>query len=142
MRALMASAPTQRPNGNDNFASRHKTKLVVVAALVFLAWGGHWVYERYTHVYIDDARIDGEVVTLSSRVSGWLTELPVIEGDEVTKGQLLARIDARDSALQRDALVSKLQAIESQMAVMRAQTGQVDQETMGRYQSESNRLAA
>ena len=28
------------------------------------------------------------------------------------------------------------------MAVMRAQTGQVDQETLGKYQSETNRLAA
>jgi membrane fusion protein (multidrug efflux system) len=39
-------------------------------------------------------------------------------------------------------LVSKLKAIEAQMAVMRAQTGQVDQETLGRYMSETNRLSA
>jgi membrane fusion protein, multidrug efflux system len=55
---------------------------------------------------------------------------------------LLARIDERDSVLMREVLAAKLQAIESQMAVMRAQTGQVDQETMGRLQSETNRLAA
>lgn len=115
---------------------------LIAAAVVLLAWGGHWLYQRSIHVYLDDARIDGEVVMLSSRVSGWITELPVIEGDEVKKGQLLVRVDERDSVLQRDVLISKLQAIEGQMAVMRAQTGQVDQETMGRYQSEANRLAA
>ena len=119
-----------------------KTWVLIATAVVLLAWGGYWLYQRSTHVYIDDARIDGEVVTLSSRVSGWITELPVIEGDEVKKGQLLVRVDERDSALQRDVLTAKLQGIESQMAVMRAQGGQVDQETLGRYQSETNRLAA
>ncbi len=122
--------------------SRRKLWGLIAAAVVLLAWGGHWVYQRATHVYIDDARIDGEVITMASRVSGWITELPVIEGDEVKKDQLLVRVDERDSVLQRDVLVSKLQAIEGQMAVMRAQTGQVDQETLGRYQSETNRLAA
>lgn len=100
------------------------------------------MYDRWTHVYIDDARIDGEVITLSSRVSGWITELPVIEGDEVKKGQLLVRVDDRDSVLQREVLIEKLKAIENQMAVVQAQTGQVDQETLGKYQSETNRLAA
>ncbi len=122
--------------------SRLKTWVLIAAALALLAWGGHWIYQRATHVYIDDARIDGEVVTISSRVSGWITDLPVIEGDELKKGQLLVRVDERDSALQREVLVSKLQAIEGQMAVMRAQTGQVDQETLGRFQSETSRLAA
>ncbi len=122
-------------------ASRRKTWMLVAAALVLLAWGAHWLYQRSIHVYLDDARIDGEVITLSSRVSGWITELPVIEGDEIKKGQMLARVDERDSLLQREVLVSKLQAIEGQMAVMRAQTGQVDQETLGRFQSETNRLA-
>jgi membrane fusion protein, multidrug efflux system len=122
--------------------SRRKAWILAAAALILLAWGAHWLYQRSIHVYLDDARIDGEVVTLSSRVSGWITELPVIEGDEVKKGQLLVRVDERDSVLQREVLASKLQGIEAQMAVMRAQTGQVDQETLGRFQSETNRLAA
>ncbi len=134
--AVTASAGSAKPR------NRLKTWGLVTAALVLLAWGGHWIYQRSIHVYLDDARIDGEVVTLSSRVSGLLLDLPVIEGDEVKKGQVLARIDARDSALMLEALKAKLQAIESQMAVMHAQTGQVDQETLGRVQSESNRLAA
>jgi membrane fusion protein (multidrug efflux system) len=144
----MSTAPSEVSTNvprNDRAKGPHnpyKTWGLIAAALVLLAWGGYWLYQRATHVYIDDARIDGEVVTLSSRVSGWITELPVIEGDEAKKGQLLVRVDERDSVLQREALLSKLQAIEGQMAVMRAQTGQVDQETMGRYQSETNRLAA
>jgi multidrug resistance efflux pump len=36
-------------------------------ALLLVLWVGKWAWYRWTHVYIDDARIDGEVVTLSSR---------------------------------------------------------------------------
>ena len=123
-------------------AGRGKFLLVGAAALLLVAWGAHWIYYRWTHVYLDDARIDGEVVTISSRVSGWITELPVIEGDRVKKGQILARIDDRDMVLQREVLVARLKALENQAAATRAQTGQVDQETLGKFQSETNRLAA
>ena len=119
-----------------------KIWVVLVVAIVLVAWGGNWLYHRWTHVYIDDARIDGEVITISSRVSGWITELPVIEGDEVKKGQVLTRVDARDTVLQREVLLSKLKTLENQMAVVQVQTGQVDQETLGKYQSETNRLVA
>jgi membrane fusion protein (multidrug efflux system) len=122
--------------------ARGKMLLIVIAAAVVLVFGGRWIYFRYTHVHTDDARIDGEVVTISSRVSGWVTEFDVIEGDVVTKGQVLARVDARDSLLQREVLQSKLQSLESQMAVVRAQSGQVDAETLGKVQSDTNRLVA
>ncbi len=123
-------------------AGRGKLWFLCAAAVLLVAWGAHWIYNRWTHVYLDDARIDGEVVTISSRVSGWITELPVIEGDRVKKGQLLARIDDRDMVLQREVLVARLKAIENQAAATQAQTGQVDQETLGKYESETNRLAA
>src|SRR5215470_16996538 len=82
-------------------SGRGKLWAIALAALLLAAWGIHWVYQRFHHVYLDDARIDGEVVTISSRVSGWITELPVIEGDIVKKGQLLAKVDDRDMELQR-----------------------------------------
>ncbi|HEV7801139.1 MAG TPA: HlyD family secretion protein [Burkholderiales bacterium] len=119
-----------------------KAWLIGAVAIALLVWGGNWLAHRWTHVYVDDARVDGEVVTISSRVSGWVIELPVIEGDEIKPGQLIAHVDDRDSVLQRDVLLARLKAVESQMAVIRAQTGQVDQETLGKYQSETNRLAA
>src|SRR5690242_4043007 len=76
-----------------------KTGFIVVLAVALLGWAGSWVNHRWTHIVVDDARIDGEVVTISSRVSGWLTDLPVIEGDEVKAGQRIAHIDDRDSRL-------------------------------------------
>src|SRR5688572_2314654 len=120
------------------------TKFLIIGALALalLVWAGNWVAHRWSHVVIDDARIDGEVVTISSRVSGWITEMPVIEGDEVKAGQVIARVDDRDSRLHREVLTARLKAIESQMGVTHAQSGQVAQETLGKYESEANRLAA
>jgi membrane fusion protein, multidrug efflux system len=137
-----ASQELDRGRAVRRLPPRAKTWLIVAIALALLVWAGHWLVHRWTHVYVDDARIDGEVVTIASRVSGWITELPVIEGDEVKKGQIIASIDDRDSRLQREVLQARLKGIESQMAVIRAQTGQVDQETLGRYESEMNRLVA
>ncbi len=119
---------------------RYKPWLLLIAGLLLLAWLVHWVWFRWTHVYLDDARIGGEVITLSSRVSGWITELPVIQGDVVKKGDLLFKVDDRDSQQQREVLVARLEAAESQMAVVRSRTGQVDQETQGKFQSETSRL--
>ncbi|MDH3287296.1 MAG: HlyD family secretion protein [Betaproteobacteria bacterium] len=135
-------AHRESARANARFSGGGKVLLVGVAVLLLAVSVAHWMYNRWTHVYLDDARIDGEVMTVSSRVSGWVTELPVIEGDRVKKGQLLARVDERDSILQREVLVAKLRAIENQMEAVKAQTGQVDEETLGKYQSETNRLAA
>ena len=41
-----------------------------------------------------------EYVKLAFRVSGQIINLPVIEGEKVKKGQLIAAIDPRDIALQ------------------------------------------
>ena len=124
------------------FSGNLKLWLIGAAVIGVLIWAGMWLVHRWTHVYVDDARIDGEVVTISSRVSGWITELNVIEGDEVKKGDVIARIDDRDSLLQREVLLARLKTMEGQMAVVRAQTGQVDQETLGKYQTEASRVAA
>lgn len=136
-----ASAPGDR-RARVRLPGRGKAWVLGLVALLLALWAGNWLFHRVTHLQVDDARIDGEVITISSRVSGWITELPVIEGDEVKKGQILARVDDRDSMLQREVLLSRLRATEGQMAVVRAQTGQVDQETLGKFDSETNRLVA
>src|SRR5215218_4558725 len=82
-----------RRRARRGWPGRGKAWLIGVAALLLLVWAGNWLFHRWTHIYVDDARIDGEVVTIASRVSGWVTELPIIEGDEVKKGQVIAHID-------------------------------------------------
>ena len=83
--------------------SRGKLVFVVVVALVLIGLTAWWLHQRLTRIYVDDARIDGEVVTIASRVSGWITELPVSEGDVVRRDALLVAIDDREARAQRKA---------------------------------------
>ncbi len=74
----------------------------VVILLLVLAGGWFAVQEgrdRMLFVEEIDARIVGDLVTVSSRVSGWLTEINVQAGDAISRGQVLARVDARESGL-------------------------------------------
>ena len=86
------------------------------------------VHQRIIYVYEYDARIAGDMVTVSSRVAGWVTVLPVSEGELIQSDQMLVKIDDRESKLlikqlqaqkdaiaaQRDRLVAERQLIDSQ----------------------------
>ena len=57
-----------------------------------------------------------EYVKLAFRVSGQIINLPVIEGEKVKKGQLIAAIDPRDIALQYAATKSAYETAASSPA--------------------------
>lgn len=56
-----------------------------------------------------------EYVKLAFRVSGQIISLPVIEGEKVKKGQLIAAIDPRDIALQYAATKSAYETASAQV---------------------------
>ena len=56
-----------------------------------------------------------EYVKLAFRVSGQIIQLPVIEGEKVKKGQLIAAIDPRDIALQYAATKSAYETAAAQV---------------------------
>ena len=96
--------------------------LLAVAALVavgFAAWP--WLAARWTHVAIDDARVAANLVTVSSEVSGRITAVPVIVGDRVARGQLLATIDSEQATLELKALGAQIAGVASQQDQLRAQ---------------------
>jgi membrane fusion protein (multidrug efflux system) len=67
---------------------------IVAAALIAAAiWG--WSYYQYSqaHVSTDDAYVTGNLVNVSPIISGTLNTLLVEEGDKVTKGQIIARLE-------------------------------------------------
>jgi multidrug resistance efflux pump len=55
----------------------------------------YWIYTM-THVYTDDARVKGTMVSLSPEVSGLVRKVHIDEGNEVKKGMILIEIDQAD----------------------------------------------
>jgi membrane fusion protein, multidrug efflux system len=60
-----------------------------------------------------------EQVTMAFEYGGTLKELPVREGDRVSKGQMLARLDPSDAQNQLDAAEAELKRAEAQLERMR-----------------------
>jgi len=98
------------------------TRLIVIGGVVAVAvWlAAPWLAARFTQVHINDARIAAKVVTVSSEVAGRVTAMPVLVGDAVEKGDLVAAIDRAFSQPQLDAVLSRLAATDAQLAELRA----------------------
>lgn len=92
--------------------------LILLAACMLFAW---WLVHRWNHVFVDDARIAAHVVTVSSEVSGRVVQLPVVTGDHVSKGQLLAAIDREDTTLEIRSLDAELAGLEARRRQLRAE---------------------
>ena len=112
--------------------SRRLVRLAMMGVLLLigLAVLGHWLVNRWTHVYVSDSRIAANVVALGSEVAGRVTAIDVIAGDRVAKGDLLVRLDSRQAKLrlqELDAEAARIAAEQDQLrarqAMIRAQVG-------------------
>ena len=106
-----------------------------------LIWAGWWLYDRLTHVYILDARVASEMVLISSRVPGWLVAVPAMEGDTVSTGDVLIRIDAREAASRRGELDLAVRALEADADTTRARIAMVEARTASRWEAAKARLS-
>lgn len=100
--------------------------LLVVAALAAAAlvvWP--WLAHRWSHVAINDSRIAANLVTVGSEVSGRVTTVDVIAGDQVKKGDLLASIDSENARLELAALDAQIEGVRAQQAQLRAEQDMV-----------------
>ncbi len=97
---------TKQPENGENDAESIESvplyknvKLViplflVVLAIAIFAW--RYYINLRDFVSTDDAYIDGNRVSLSSKILGRLEQLSVDEGDTVQQGQIIARLDDSD----------------------------------------------
>jgi membrane fusion protein (multidrug efflux system) len=73
-----------------------------------------WAYMRWAHVTENDARVRADMITISSRVDGWVSARPVTDGEKIRSGELLAVIDQREAALRLAELRAKLESTRMQ----------------------------
>lgn len=100
-----------------------KVQRLIILALVLI---GGWfalqeAHQRVLFVKETDARVVADLVTVSSRVAGRLTEVSVQAGDSITRGQVLARVDARESELMVEELEARAKGLESERKRMMAE---------------------
>jgi membrane fusion protein, multidrug efflux system len=83
--------------------------LVIIAVLVG-AW--YWYKDYSTFISTDDAHVDADNITVSSKILGRIAAVYAQEGDRVVRGQLLAVLDSSDLLAQKNqAIALKAQAL-------------------------------
>ena len=92
------SAPTAPPARPQSiFRTSPLARTILIIAIIVLLIAGFFAY-RYFSSYesTDDAQIDGHLMPLSPRVSGYIISVNVDDNQYVPAGTVLAQIDPRD----------------------------------------------
>ncbi len=139
-----SSAPFARRTRGGSRRARQvlRSGIVVAIAFILLVWAGNWAFNHWSKITETDARITTDQIAVSSRISGWVTKLPVIEGDRIAVGDLLIAIDGRDAKLKLDELDARLLANGSQRAQISAETAMIDAQTKSRQEAAAARIKA
>lgn len=113
---------------------------VVLIAVVY--FGFLEAHKRLTYVFEEDARIHTDLVTVSSRVAGWITKMPAVEGDTVQEGTVMVQIDDRESNILLSELEAQAAAANAERSRLAAEKSMVASQIDSRLQSERARISA
>lgn len=83
--------------------------------LIGAFFGIRWLHYYFTHASTDDARVKGDLITVSPTVQGKIRLLPIREGEHIFKGQLIAQLIEEDYQAQVNVAAGVVQAIESEL---------------------------
>jgi membrane fusion protein (multidrug efflux system) len=99
----------------------HRRKRVVIPVVILILVAGliavYWYLYLRDYVSTDDAFIDGDAITVSSKVLGRITLLNADEGDTVTQGQLLVQLDDSDLKAQEAQAQAALEYVRQNVPV-------------------------
>jgi membrane fusion protein (multidrug efflux system) len=96
--------------------------VLVLAAIAFFGYR-YWQHSQ-VHPNTEDAYVSGDVFAVSSRISGTLLTVEVLENQTVTQGQVLATLDPRDDDAQVEQARAALAEAQAALATNRAQIAQ------------------
>ncbi len=136
--AVDASPDEASPSG-----WRTPANLAIIAVTTVALLGGlYWMVQRLSHVVVLDARIAADMILISSRVPGWVTDVPVEETQRVRAGDVLLEIDSRYAQLAVDELEARLAALDAQIEASMARRQLVDQQTATHLEVTRSRLGS
>ncbi len=100
-----------------------RSAVLLLAALVLLTGAvlsGRWLWHRLTHVTTDAAYIKADMAEVAPEVAGRVLEVLVSDGDTVTPGQLLVRLDDAEWQHREAQATSKVAELATQVERRRA----------------------
>ncbi|MBS7809373.1 HlyD family secretion protein [Roseococcus pinisoli] len=112
----------------------------VVVGLAGLGLSFRWLHWQFHHVVLDDARVASDMITMASRVPGWVTQIPPVAGDSVPAGALLVQMDARESALAVEELNARIAGIGARRGELEARRAMVDRTSASQHDAAIARL--
>ena len=83
---------------------RTRKRVLLLSGLVLVAAVIAFLVHRQRHITENDARVMADMITISSRVDGWVAQRDVTDGDMVTAGSQLVVIDQREALMQVEEL--------------------------------------
>ena len=93
----------------SHFHEHPRAKWGLLAILVVAVVAGYFLWRHYaSRETTDDAQIDGNIVPIASRISGWVTEIKVNDNQFVKTGTVLIRLDPRDYQVALDRAEAEL----------------------------------
>lgn len=84
--------------------------LMLVLPLIGVIYGASLWADSQRYVTTENAYVKANLVAISPEVSGRVSELNVVDNQEVTKGDILFRIDRRDFQFEVNAKLAELEA--------------------------------
>jgi membrane fusion protein (multidrug efflux system) len=108
------------PASSDNNSKRKRTQkwlmlIIVIGILLGSVYGIRWLHYYFTHASTDDASVEGDLISVSSTVPGKIRLLPIREGEQLKKGQLIAQLREEDYQAQVDVSAGMVQSIKASL---------------------------
>ena len=116
--APSAESSRQEIHGDAPPPPRSSRQWIVLGLVLLAATAGgtaYWFATRH-QVSTDDAYTDGRAVTIAPKVAGYVTDLLVTVNQRVRAGDVLLRIDQRDTTPARDQAAGRVASAEAQLA--------------------------
>jgi membrane fusion protein (multidrug efflux system) len=99
----------------------YKRKRLIIPLILFLLISGaiasYWYFYLRGHISTDDAFIDADAMTISSKILGRITSIKVNEGDTVRPGQSLVQLDDSDLQAQKVQAIAALDYTQENLPV-------------------------
>ena len=106
-------------SSNNNGSRKRKQKwlftVLAVGILVGSFYGIRWLHYYFTHAITDDATVEGDLILVSSTVPGKIRLLPIHEGEQLKKGQLIVQLQEEDYQAKVDVAAGVVQSINASL---------------------------